>query len=156
LSVFRASGGKRDRQVDQSARRWPASAAELSRAALGDTVGAGPPLASCEGAAPRVIVTDKLASYVPAIKRVLPTIEHRRHKGLNNRAENSHLPVRKREQTLQRFKSKEHAQRFLGPFSAVGNCFRPRRHRLSASQYRHVRRERSRLWWEVTLGDVCP
>src|SRR5207248_10379774 len=67
-------------------------------------------LASCEGAAPRVLVTDKLAGYVPAIKRVLPTTEHRRHKGLNNRAENSHLPVRKRERTLQRFKSKEHAQ----------------------------------------------
>jgi transposase-like protein len=59
-------------------------------------------LASCEGAAPRVIVTDKLASYVPAIKRVLPTAEHRRHKGLNNRAENSHLPVRKRERVFQR------------------------------------------------------
>jgi putative transposase len=113
-------------------------------------------LASCAGAAPRVIVTDKLASYVPAIKRVLPTTEQRRHKGLNNRAENSHLPVRKRARTLQRFKSKAHAPRFLGPFSAVGNCFRPRRHRLSANQYRPVRRERSRLWWEVTLGDACP
>jgi putative transposase len=113
-------------------------------------------LASCEGAAPRVIVTDKLASYVPAIKRVLPTTEHRRHKRVNNRAENSHLPVRTRERTLQRFKSKEHAQRFLGPFSGVGTCFRPRRHRLSASQYRQVRRERSRLWREVTLGNVRP
>ena len=83
-----------------------------------------------------------------------PRSAHRRHKRLNNRAENSHLPVRKRERTLQRFKSKEHAQRFLGPFSAVGNCFRPRRHRLSASQYRQVRKERSRLWQEVTMGDV--
>jgi putative transposase len=54
------------------------------------------------GGAPRVIVTDKLASYVPAVKRVLPTTEHRRHKRLNNRAENSHLPVRKRERVLQR------------------------------------------------------
>jgi putative transposase len=113
-------------------------------------------LASCAGTAPRVIVTDKLASYVPAIKRVLPTTEHRRHKGLNNRAENSHLPVRKRERTLQRFKSTEHAQRFLGPFSAVGNCFHPRRHRLSASEYRRVRQARSLLWREVTLGDVRP
>ena len=104
-------------------------------------------LASCEGMAPRVIVTHK---------RVLPTTEHRRHKSLNNRAENSHLPVRKRERTLQRFKSKEHAERFLGPFSLVGNCFRPRRHRLSANQYRHVRHERSLLWREVTLGNVRP
>ena len=113
-------------------------------------------LASCDGAALRVIMTDKLASYVPAIKRVLPNAEHRRHKGLNNRAENSYLPVRKRERTLQRFKSKEHAQCFLGPFSAVGNCFHPRRHRLSASEYRQVRRERTFLWREVTLGDRRP
>ena len=76
------------------------------------------------GGEPRVIVTDKLASYVPAVKRVLPTTEHRRHKHLNNRAENSHLPVRKRERVLQRFKSAEHAQRFLEPFSAVCNQFR--------------------------------
>jgi putative transposase len=40
-----------------------------------------------EGRAPRVVVTDKLASYPPALKRVLPQTEHRRHKGLNNRAE---------------------------------------------------------------------
>ena len=113
-------------------------------------------LASCEGAAPRVIVTDKLASYVPAVKRVLPNAEHRRHKGLNNRAEHAHLAVRKRERTLRRCKSKEHAQRFLGPFSAVGTCFRLRRHRLSASEYRQVRQDRSGLWQEVTLGEVRP
>jgi hypothetical protein len=59
--------------------------------------------------------------------------EHRRHKRLNNRAENSHLPTRKRERVLQRFKSAEHAQRFLVPFSAVSNHFRPRRHLLTAS-----------------------
>ena len=76
------------------------------------------------GAASRVIVTDKLASYLPAVKRVLPTTEHRRHKRLNNRAENSHVPVRKRERILQRFKSAEHAQTFLEPSGAVCNRFR--------------------------------
>ena len=76
------------------------------------------------GYEPRVVITDKLASYPPAIRRVLPNTEHRRHKRLNNRAENSHLPTRKRERVLQRFKSAEHAQRFLGPFSAVSNHFR--------------------------------
>ena len=61
-----------------------------------------------EGAAePRVVITDKLASYPRAIRRALPHVEHRRHKGLNNRAENSHLPTRKRERILQRFKSAE-------------------------------------------------
>jgi putative transposase len=101
------------------------------------------------GGEPRVIITDKLASYVPAVKRVLPTTEHRRHKRLNNRAENSHLPVRKRERVLQRFKSAKHAQSFLEPFSAVCNQFRPRRHRLSAQQYRATMRNRFDTWREV-------
>src|SRR5215218_9567877 len=99
-----------------------------------------------EGVAPRVVVTDKLASYPPALKRVLPQAEHRRHKGLNNRAENSHRPVRKRERVLQRFKSPEHAQRFLEPFSAVSNHFRPHRHLLAAEQYRQIRTERFGQW----------
>jgi putative transposase len=80
----------------------------------------------CVGYEPRVVITDKLASYLPAIRRVLPNAEHRRHKRLNNRAENSHLPPRKRERLLQRFTSADHAQRFLGPFIAVSNHFRPR------------------------------
>ncbi len=102
-----------------------------------------------EGEAPRVVVTDKLASYPPALERVLPQTEHRRHKGLNNRAENSHRPVRKRERALQRFKSPDHAQRFPEPFSAVCNHFRPRRHRLPAQQYRQLRTERFQQWREV-------
>jgi putative transposase len=101
------------------------------------------------GGAPRVIVTDKLASYVPAVKRVLPTAGHRRHKRLNNRAENAHAPVRERERVLQRFTSAEHARTFLGPFGAVCTHFRPRRHRLSAHCYREVMRDRRRIWQEV-------
>jgi putative transposase len=108
------------------------------------------------GAEPRVVITDKLASYPPAFRRVLPNTEHRRHKGLNNRAENSHLPTRKRERVLQRFKSAEHAQRFLGPFSAVGNHFRPRRHLLTASAYRQIRAECHTVWRDITLGGVRP
>ena len=87
-----------------------------------------------EEQAPRVVITDKLASYPPA---------------LNNRAENSHRPVRKRERVLQRFKSPDHAQRFLEPFSAVQNHFRPRRHLLSADQYRQIRTERFQQWREA-------
>jgi putative transposase len=49
------------------------------------------------GYEPRVVVTDNLASYPPALRRVLPRAEHRRHKGLKNRAENSHRPTRRRE-----------------------------------------------------------
>jgi len=102
-----------------------------------------------EERAPRVVITDKLASYPPALRRVLPGVEHRRHKGLNNRAENSHRPVRKREHVLQRFKSPGHAQRFLEPFSAIQNHFPPRRHLLSAEHYRHLRTERFQQWREV-------
>jgi putative transposase len=102
-----------------------------------------------EDRAPRMVVTDKLASHLPALKRVPPHAEHRRHKGLNNRAENSHRPVRKRERALQRYKSPEHAQRFLEPFSAVGNHFRPRRHLLPAERYRQLRAERFRQWREA-------
>jgi putative transposase len=101
------------------------------------------------GSEPRVVVTDKLASYPPAIRRVLPTAEHRRHKGLNNRAENSHQPTRQRERVMRRFKSTEQAQRFLGPFGAVGDHFRSGRYRRPAAARRQLLAERRRTWREV-------
>src|SRR5918998_261170 len=61
---------------------------------------------------PRVIITDKLASYGAAKREILMSVEHRQHKRLNNRAENSHQPTRQRERTMWRFKSAGHAQRF--------------------------------------------
>ena len=54
---------------------------------------------------PRVMITDKLASYGAAKREVMPGIEHRQHKGLNNRAENSHQPTRRRERQMKQFKS---------------------------------------------------
>jgi putative transposase len=77
------------------------------------------------GYQPRVAVTDKLASYPPALRRELPGVELCRHNGLNNRAENSHRPTRRRERVLQRFKSPEHAQQFLSPFGPISDHFRP-------------------------------
>jgi len=62
---------------------------------------------------PRVIVTDKLRSYAAAKREIMPSAEHRRSKYLNNRAEVSHQPMRRRERQMQRFKSARHAQRFL-------------------------------------------
>ena len=62
---------------------------------------------------PRVIITDKLKSYGAAKREILPGVEHRQHKGLNNRAENSHQPTRLREKKMRRFKSAKQAQRFL-------------------------------------------
>ncbi len=102
------------------------------------------------GARPRVIITDKLASYPPAMRRVLPGAEHRRHKGLNNRAENSHRPTRRRERVLQRFKSPDHAQHFLSPFGPISDHFRPRRHLFPAPTYHQLLQTRFTIWREVT------
>jgi putative transposase len=85
---------------------------------------------------PRVLITDKLASYGAAKREVLPSVEHRQHKGLNNRAENSHQPTRERERRMGRFKSPGHAQRFLAAYGPIAAHFRPRRHRLPAAHYR--------------------
>ena len=62
---------------------------------------------------PRVLVTDKLRSYGVAQRQLLPTVEHRQSRYLNNRAENSHRPTRPRERQMQRFKSSHQAQNFL-------------------------------------------
>ena len=62
---------------------------------------------------PRVMITDKLRSYGAARAKMALQVEHRQHKGLNNRAENSHQPTRRRERIMKRFKSARQAQRFL-------------------------------------------
>ncbi|WP_405720468.1 IS6 family transposase [Streptomyces sp. NBC_00046] len=90
------------------------------------------------GAAPRVIVTDKLRSYGAAHREVMPSVEHRSHKGLNNRAENSHQPTRQRERAMKGFRSVGGAQRFLAAFSGISPHFRPRRHRRTAPDHRSV------------------
>ena len=57
---------------------------------------------------PRVIVTDKLASYQVAHRELMPSVQHRRSKYLNNRAENSHQPTRHRERAMKRFNAPLH------------------------------------------------
>jgi putative transposase len=104
---------------------------------------------------PRVIVTDKLASYEVAHREILHSVEHRRSKYLNNRAENSHQPTRARERAMKRFKSMRHAQRFLSAFSGISAHFRPRRHLLSAADYRRVMVQRFAAWREVTKTSVA-
>ncbi len=99
---------------------------------------------------PRVVITDKLASYSAAKRMVPPSVEHRRHKGLNNRAENSHQPTRERERRMRRFKSPGHAQRFLAAYGPIAAHFRPRRHRLTAAAYRQQRDRAHAIWREVT------
>jgi putative transposase len=100
--------------------------------------------------APRVLVTDKLASYGVAHRRLMPGVEHRRSKYLNNRAENSHQPTRQRERAMKRFTSARHAQRFLSAFSGISPHFRPHRHRLTAADYRREMDTRLTTWNQVT------
>jgi putative transposase len=88
---------------------------------------------------PRVIVTDKLGSYGAAKRDILPGVEHRQSRYLNNRCEASHQPTRRRERHMRRFKSAQHAQQFLSFHTLIHNHFQLRRHRLSASEYRVAR-----------------
>jgi putative transposase len=104
---------------------------------------------------PRVLITDQLKSYGAAKQEVLPGVEHRQHRYLNNRAENSHQPTRRRERRMQGFKSPGHAQRFLAAYGPIAAHFRPRRHRLSAPTYRQEMRQRFQTWQEITGSAVA-
>ena len=97
---------------------------------------------------PRVIITDKLRSYAAAKAAILPGVEHRQHKGLNNRAEVSHRPTRLREKQMRRFKSAGQTQRFLSAHGPINNLFRCQRHRLGRADYREMR-ERAFLTWQI-------
>ena len=68
---------------------------------------------------PRVLITATLASYGAARREVLPSVAHRRHQGLNNRAEHAHQPTRERERRMRRFTSPGHAQRFLAAYGPI-------------------------------------
>ncbi len=99
---------------------------------------------------PRVISTDKRASYGAARREVLPRVEHRQHKRLHNRAEHAHQPTRERERRMRRFKRPGHAQRFLAAYGPIASHCRPRRHRLAAPAYRATRTARFAIWRAVT------
>ena len=95
---------------------------------------------------PRVIITDKLRSYFRPIRDLAPGADHRAHKGLNNRIEGSHRPIRKRGKLMGRLKSPRQAQRFLAAHDQINTVFRPRRYQLSAVSYRHARSDAFDLW----------
>ena len=101
---------------------------------------------------PRVLVTDKLRSYDVAQRQLLPGVEHRQSRYLNNRAENSHRPTRRRERQMQRFKSSEQAPDFLSAHSFIYGHFHPRRHLLSATAYRAIRSEAFDTWQQDTCA----
>ena len=99
---------------------------------------------------PRRLITDGLRSYGVARRAILPDVRHRTSRYLNNRAENSHRPTRRRERQMQRFKSAGQAQRFLSAHAMIYGHFRPRRHLMDAADYRRVRAKAFRTWRQET------
>ena len=99
---------------------------------------------------PRVMITDKLPSYGAAKREMMPGVEHRRHKGINNRAENSHQPTRRRERQMKRFKSPRQAQRSLSTHDQIANLFHLRRDHATASQHRAARARAFEVWADIS------
>jgi putative transposase len=96
---------------------------------------------------PRVMITDKLRSYASARAKMGLPVEHRQHRGLNNRAENSHQPTRRRERIMKRFKSARQAQRFLSAHDQVANLFHVPYPESATAVHRRAVRERALAVW---------
>jgi putative transposase len=105
-----------------------------------------------QGFAPNVLVTDKLRSYGAAKTELGSSARHEQGLRKNNRAENSHLPVRRRERKMQRFKSPGSAQRFLTVHAAVQNTFAVQRHLVSRNTLRALRGEAFQNWQAATAA----
>ena len=99
-----------------------------------------------QGWAPTRIVTDKLRSYHVAFGKLGLCAEHVDSKRANNRAANSHQPVRRRERKMQRFKSPGSAQKFLNIQSATYNTFYLQRHLLTRPLFKRYRAEAFEVW----------
>jgi putative transposase len=105
---------------------------------------------------PRVLVADKLKSYGTAHRELMSSVEHRSHKGLDNRAENSHQPTRQRERAMKGFRSPGRTQRFLTAFSHISPHFRPRRHLMTTPDYRTEIQHRFTVWNQITGTTALP
>lgn len=105
---------------------------------------------------PRVLVTAELKSYGIAHRELMSSLEHRSHKGPNNRVENSHQPTRQRERVMKGFRSAGGTQRFLSAFSQISPHFRPRRHLMAAPDYRAEMQHRFTTWNQMTGTTAMP
>ena len=101
---------------------------------------------------PTAIVTDKLPSYRAALSDLGMEARHITGGRVNNRAENSHLPIRQRERRMQRFKSAGSAQRFLSTHAAIYNTFNVQRHLISRKTLRQFRTEAMCRWDTATAA----
>jgi putative transposase len=105
-----------------------------------------------QGYAPDELVTDKLGSYGAARRELRLSCRHEQGLRKNNRAENSHQPVRRRERKMQRFKSAGSAQRFLSMHAPVHNTFNLQRHLISRRTLRSFRAEAANAWQIATTA----
>jgi transposase-like protein len=105
------------------------------------------------GVLPESIHTDRLASYRAAARELGISRRHRPGRMIgNNRAENSHLPIRRRERKQQKFKSQASAQRFLATHAAVYNTFNTQRHLTTRPTLRLLRGDAFRTWQMATVA----
>ena len=104
------------------------------------------------GFAPKLLVTDKLRSYACAFRRLRLNCPHEQGLRKNNRAENSHQAVRRRERKMQRFKSARSAQRFLSMHAAIHNTFNLQRHLISRATLRIFRAEAANQWRDAVAA----
>jgi transposase-like protein len=105
-----------------------------------------------QGFVPTVVVTDKLRSYGAALRKLGFSQRHEQGLRANNRAENSHQPVRRRERKMQGFKSAKSAQRFVSVQAAVYNTFNVQRHLVSRPTLRRFRTAAHQCWREATAA----
>ena len=103
-----------------------------------------------QGVHPTKIVTDKLKSYGAVFRDLRLTHLHESGHRRNNRAESSHVPIRRRERKMQRFKSQASAQRFLSTYGPIYNLFNVQRHLISRSTLRIFRDLAMAKWQTVT------
>jgi putative transposase len=104
------------------------------------------------GIAPTAVVTDKLRSYGSALRDLGVACRHVIGRWKNNRAENSHQPLRQRERRMRRFKSSGSAQRFLSTHAAIYNVFNIQRHLISRRTLRVFRDQAMLTWRQATVA----
>jgi transposase-like protein len=105
-----------------------------------------------QGFVATLLTTDKLGSYGAAFRHLRLACPHEQGLRKNNRAENSHQAVRRRERKMQRFKSAAFAQRFLSIHAAVHNTFNLQRHLISRSTLRTFRAEAAAQWQDAVAA----
>jgi putative transposase len=99
---------------------------------------------------PQAIVTDRLRSYGAAMKEIGNADRQETGRRLNNRAENSHLPFRRRERAMNRFRRMKTLQKFVSVHASVHNHFSQERHLVSRKIYRE-RRSAALAEWRAVM-----